>query len=92
MTSSKPDLDTKTKAWFNGGMETNRTEFTTAAFERSHGRRPSGRGSWAFQAATNWTAFDRDLTGEIVWANGTLTEAKAAARIALPGQLIAVLP
>ena len=54
-------------------------ETTTRAFLRSHGKEPKGRGSWAFQAATNWTAFDRELVGELKFYYGTLTEAKKQA-------------
>jgi hypothetical protein len=52
-------------------------EFTLSAYERSHGFKPRGRGFWVFQRATNYTAFDRELVGEIFFAPyGTLTEAK----------------
>lgn len=70
-----------------------RTEFTTAAFERSHGHRPRGSGSWAFQRSTGWTAFDRELVGEVVWVQGTLTAArKEAARLLGNPACVAVLP
>tara|TARA_R110000824_G_C14889720_1_gene644298 strand:- start:179 stop:391 length:213 start_codon:yes stop_codon:yes gene_type:complete len=56
------------------------TTFTTSPFERSHGRKPKGFGMWAFQPATRQTAFDAELTGEVEFFTGTLTEAKAQAR------------
>jgi hypothetical protein len=34
---------------------------------------------WAFQLATSWTAYDRELYGDIRWSKGTLTEAKQQA-------------
>lgn len=40
-------------------------EFTDAAFRRSHGRAPRGRGSWAFQVSTTARAFDADCVGEV---------------------------
>lgn len=71
-------------------------EFTNAAFVRSHGRNPSGRGSWAFQETVDWSAFDRDLRGDVWFAPGscTLTEAKKAAREHFAGceGILAVLP
>ena len=56
------------------------TTFTTAPFERSHGRKPKGHGDWAFQAATRDTAFDSELTGEVQFFTGTFTKARAEAR------------
>lgn len=43
-------------------------EFTDAAFRRSHGRAPRGRGSWAFQVSTTARAFDADCVGEVWFA------------------------
>jgi hypothetical protein len=66
--------------------------FTTASFVRSHGRAPKGSGLWAFQASTSTAAFTADLVGDVFTANGTLTQAKAAAKVALAGaSLVAVL-
>jgi len=66
------------------------------AFVRDHGRRPSGRGGWAFQASRTPWAYSRDLFGEIFWANGTFTEARQAAQAHFAGQAdvvaVAALP
>lgn len=71
---------------------TARIEFTDAAFLRSHGRAPRGRGSWALQATTADRAFDAHLFGPISWHQGTLSEAKAALRAAGASGLWAILP
>jgi hypothetical protein len=42
-------------------------EVCTAAFERSHGKRPGGRGSWAFTFGTE----------EIFWVPGSVTYGEA---------------
>jgi len=53
--------------------------FSTREYERSHGRRPAGRGSWAFCPADKWNA--DDYLDHCVWVNNvTLTEAKKVAR------------
>lgn len=52
-----------------------KTTFTNAKFVRSHGRNPSGCGTWAFQQATTDQAFT--LTGEIVFAPMLLTLGEA---------------
>lgn len=70
----------------------NKLQFTTAPFVRSHMRQPRGRGSWAFQRSTGWTAFDRELVGEVRWFQGTLTEAKRQAVESGMVGLVAVLP
>ncbi len=70
---------------------TTTTKFTTRQFERTHGRKPKGFGSWAFQATTSETAFDSELTGEIQFFTGTFTEARAAAKQAFDAPLVAVL-
>ena len=70
---------------------TTRTEVTTAAFERTHGRKAKGHGNWAFQAATHRTAFESELTGEVQFFTGTFTEARAEARQAFNTPLVAVL-
>ncbi len=57
-----------------------KVKFTTAPFERTHGRTPKGFGAWAFQATTSETAFDSELTGEVQFFTGTFTEARANAR------------
>lgn len=70
-------------------------EFTTRAFERSHGRKPrsSTLGTWALQTSTSSTAFAHELTGDVLFVNSsTLTEAKRAARAAGLGPIVAVLP
>lgn len=48
-----------------------KTEVRTEQFEFAHGRRPRGRGIWAFR-----------LTGrpDPFWATGTYTDAKRAAQ------------
>lgn len=49
-------------------------EFNTREYEFSHGRKPRGRGAWAF-------AFRRDPDmSEIIWVNGAYAEAKKIAR------------
>lgn len=53
------------------------TIFTAAAFKRSHGRSPSGRGTWAFQRTDSALAYDYHLYGESEFVSGTLSEAKA---------------
>ena len=69
------------------------TNFTTAAFVRSHGHEPRGTGSWAFQPSATFKAFDRDLAGEVLFVQGTLAEAKREARRHFgKGVLLAVLP
>jgi hypothetical protein len=68
------------------------TTFTTAAFERSHGRKPRGRGEWGFQQSASHRAFFEDLTGEMQFFRGTLTEAKAQAVAAGMTGIVAVLP
>lgn len=86
--------------WFNGGMDSNETTktsarratFTASAFERSHGKRPTGRGSWAFQQTTSFTAFDAELFGEIEFFNDTLTGAMARMRANGATGLWAILP
>jgi hypothetical protein len=67
------------------------TAFTTAPFERSHGRKPKGYGAWAFQAATCDTAFDSELIGEVEFFTGTFTEARVEARRFFTAPLVAVL-
>jgi hypothetical protein len=71
---------------------TTATEFTTAAFVRSHGRQARGTGTWAFQQATRHTAFSSELVGEVLFFSGTLTEAKAQVKAAGLTGLVAVLP
>lgn len=47
-------------------------------YERSHWKKPSGRGGWAFLP----TFFDEkgnSKDGELIWTNGTLTEARKLA-------------
>lgn len=71
-----------------------RTDFTVSAFVRSHGSRPRGRGLWGFRKSRTDYAFERDLTGPVVWAPGTLTlrEAFAWMRREHPGSTWAVMP
>lgn len=72
---------------------TTKIEFTTSAYFRSHGKTPSGGGSWAFQKATSITAFDSELVGEIYWVHGeTFAAAKRALRTLGVSGLWAVLP
>lgn len=78
-------------------MTTTMIHFTERAYVRSHGKAPSRRvrGTWAFQATTSETAYDRDLFGDIFWSDSaTLGEAKQAARVhfASLGCDVAVLP
>ena len=51
---------------------------TTAAFERSHTRKPRGRGLWLLAETTGRTAFAAELTGRTFEHSGTLTEARKA--------------
>jgi hypothetical protein len=70
-------------------------EFTDAAFRRSHGRAPRGRGSWAFQVSTTARAFDADCVGEVWFAPGSVTfaEARRAAAVHFAGAtFVAVCP
>lgn len=51
--------------------------FSAAPFLASHGKNPSGRGSWAFSLQRN----PANVLTDVVFApSGTLTEAKAWAR------------
>lgn len=50
-------------------------EFTTTEYEFSHGKRPRGRGAWAFVPA-NYIWPDAMPEDGIGWANGTYTDAK----------------
>lgn len=53
--------------------------FTNAAFVRSHGKNPSGRGSWIFCASRTEIAFTDDVNAAslvIAPHSLTLTEAK----------------
>lgn len=66
---------------------------TTAAFERSHGRRPRGTGSWAFSASQTSRAFTDDLRGNVAFFQGTFTEARRQAVAHFhAGPFVAVLP
>lgn len=49
-------------------------EFNTREYRFSHGKEPAGRGSWAFKLPGN---------PDLVWHNGTYSEAKKAARQSL---------
>lgn len=72
-----------------------KTKFTTRAFERSHGRKPSSStmGSWAFRASSSETAFESDLYGELVFVHmATLAEAKKSPQVRSLGSLVAVMP
>lgn len=72
--------------------------FTTSPYERSHGKRPQGTGSWAFQRTTTDVAFDGDLYGKIEFFTGTLSEAKKQCKSFFADQFgdceitVAVLP
>lgn len=55
------------------------TTFTTSPYERAHGRKPRGDGQWAFRQASSDTAYDHEQFGPIVWATGTLAQAKRQA-------------
>ena len=70
-------------------------QFTDAAFVRSHGKAPRGRGQWLFQMARSHTAFGAELTGPVRCfggINSTLAEAKAAAKAEGLTGLWAVMP
>jgi hypothetical protein len=70
-------------------------KFTTANYERSHGKAPRGRGNWGFQRTNGVFAYDRDLHGQIFWFSGTYQEAKRKAvrsNLYHPDELLAVLP
>ena len=73
------------------GTEPMKVKFTTASFERSHGRQPKGFGAWAFQTTTHDTAYESELTGEVQFFTGTFTEARNEARQAFNTPLVAVL-
>lgn len=76
--------------------------FSTSVYEREHGRRPRGRGSWAFCPWARHNA--HDYLDHTVFSPGgmTLTEAKAWARrtasdprsllAAAVGQTIVIMP
>jgi hypothetical protein len=49
-------------------------EVNTREYEFAHGRRPSGRGSWAFSFCRNETD-----TAKLFWVNGLYREAKKQA-------------
>ena len=52
-----------------------KVEVNSDGFQFAHGRKPSGRGGWAFHPD-----FDVDpSSSEIIWANGTFTEARREA-------------
>lgn len=53
-----------------------RIEFHSDRFEFAHGRKPKGRGGWAFHPDFNVDACDKS----IIWVQGTFAEAKAQAR------------
>lgn len=53
-------------------------EFTTRQFEAAHGRRPSGRGSWAF--CDEQHANSNDYLEHTFWFTGLYSDAKRAAR------------
>jgi hypothetical protein len=67
---------------------------THRAFERSHGKRARGRGTWAFQQTRSDLAFEHDRHGEIVWGppGATLTEARRALEAHGHTGLWAVMP
>ena len=52
-----------------------KVEFDTSEFEFSHGRKPRGRGAWAF-----WFQPNTDNVMDAWWANGTYAEARKAAK------------
>ena len=58
-------------------MSAGRFEVTTSSYVRSHGREPKGRGGWAFQRTYNYTAYERELYGEVIFAPGALTFTEA---------------
>lgn len=64
---------------------------TNRSYVRTTGRNPRGTGAWAFQASRTEVAFDADLFGEVVFANGTLTEARRQAATVLSGPFLATL-
>ena len=69
-----------------------KTSTTTSHFRRSHQVEPRGRGNWAFQVSVTYTAYERDLRGDVVFVQGTFTEAKAeAAKLLGNPSLMAVL-
>jgi hypothetical protein len=60
-----------------------KTQTTTAAYWRTHGKAPRGRGGWAFQRSTTRTSYTEDRYGETEFFNGTFTEASKQARAAM---------
>jgi hypothetical protein len=65
----------ETQNTFSGASK---MEFITTTFENSHGRKPKGRGLWAFSVAM--IAGDWPSAAHTVFFNGTYTDAKKAAR------------
>lgn len=70
----------------------NTPQVTTAAFERSHGRKPRGFATWAFQGAAARTAFDAELVGEPTFITANYSEAREIAQRHIEATFVAVLP
>lgn len=59
-----------------------KTRFDTTQYEFAHGRKPRGRGYWAF-----------NVNGAVLWKNGFLSEAKKCVRAEFPNAgTVEVLP
>lgn len=59
-----------------------KTKIDTTQYEFSHGRKPRGRGRWAF-----------NVNGAVLWIEGRLSEAKKAVRGEFPSAgKVEVLP
>ena len=50
-----------------------KTKISTTQYEFSHGRKPRGRGHWAFS-----------VNGAVLWKEGLLSEAKKAVQAEFP--------
>jgi len=50
---------------------------TTARYQRTHGKSPRGKGTWAFKRSTTRDAYDADCYGPSTFAPyGTYTQAR----------------
>ena len=68
------------------------TTFDDSQYQNSHGKKPRGRGAWAFSLKK-----DPDVSrgsNEVFWSKGstTLADAKKQARKHYPGKVVYILP
>jgi hypothetical protein len=52
-----------------------KTQIDTRPYETAHGKRPSGRGSWAFCSADKWNA--PNYLDHVIWIPGCKTYGEA---------------